>query len=111
MSSWHSINKSLGSSQDENTTPLLHSALLAFDRILGGAPAFSKDHALLVGVSEYPNLEKESWLRGPVNDVILVSVLFESRFGFKKRRYPKIVRLAERRILSSNKSKHTRRFQ
>lgn len=52
LSSWHSINKSLGSSQDENTTPLLHSALLAFDRILGGLLHFQKiTHYLLASAS------------------------------------------------------------
>jgi hypothetical protein len=30
---------------------------------------FATDYALLVGVSEYPNLAPELWLKGPVNDV------------------------------------------
>ncbi len=38
-------------------------------------------HALLVGVSEYPSLDKSQWLVGPVNDVALVKeVLSGARY-------------------------------
>lgn len=43
----------------------------------------AETHALLVGVSEYPNLEKESWLRGPVHDVELVAGVLRNRFDTK----------------------------
>lgn len=43
--------------------------------------AWAEDHALLVGVSDYPNLPKRLWLRGPVNDVQLMQGLLRER-GF-----------------------------
>ena len=40
---------------------------------LAGA-AFARDnHALLIGASQYPNLEERFWLRGPANDMTLVA--------------------------------------
>jgi hypothetical protein len=42
-------------------------ALLAF-------PAMARDnYALLIGANEYPNLDKQFWLKGPANDVKLVA--------------------------------------
>jgi hypothetical protein len=39
-------------------------------------------HALLVGVSKYPNLEERYQLRGPANDVLLMRDLLQKQFGF-----------------------------
>jgi hypothetical protein len=35
-------------------------------------------HALLIGVADYPNLPRRLWLRGPVNDVQLISRALQS---------------------------------
>ena len=37
----------------------------------GNAMAAGRTHALLVGVSQYPNLDQSMWLDGPHNDVTL----------------------------------------
>ena len=64
---------------------LFSTLLLAWTVLLGACLA--ENHALLVGVSEYPNMDKGQWLVGPENDVALVSeVLTKKRFGFKKNR-------------------------
>lgn len=47
--------------------------------------------ALLVGVTEYPRLEKNKWLKGPANDVVLMAEVLE-KFGFTQ---DKIVKLSE----------------
>jgi hypothetical protein len=48
-------------------------------------PAAGAKHALLVGVSEYPSLDRSQWLMGPVNDVELAQeVLTGPRFQFPK---------------------------
>jgi Caspase domain len=39
-------------------------------------------HALLVGCTEYPNLDKKFWLQGPANDVQLMAKLLREKFGF-----------------------------
>ena len=41
-------------------------------------------HALLVGVSNYPNLDKRFHLAGPANDVLLLRDLLEKQFDFPK---------------------------
>ena len=46
----------------------------------GGAAA--ADHALLIGVSDYPALPKRLWLRGPNNDVALMRSMLLAR-GFE----------------------------
>lgn len=51
---------------------------------VAGSPA---THALLVGVSEYPSLDRSQWLQGPVNDVQLVGdVLTGPRYKVPKKR-------------------------
>ena len=50
-----------------------------------GAPkadAKGKYHALLVGVSEYPGLEKQFKLEGPANDVLLMRDFLTKSFGY-----------------------------
>lgn len=49
------------------------------------APAWAADHALLIGVADYPNLPRRLWLNGPVNDVALVRELLLER-GFTSER-------------------------
>lgn len=50
--------------------------------VFGAAQA--TDHALLIGVADYPNLPRRLWLNGPVNDVALVrSALLEKGFAAK----------------------------
>ena len=44
--------------------------------------AMATDHALLVGVSDYPNLPRRLWLRAPGNDVALMREVLLTR-GFK----------------------------
>jgi Caspase domain len=39
-------------------------------------------HALLVGCTEYPNLDKKFWLNGPGNDVQLMAKALREMFGF-----------------------------
>jgi hypothetical protein len=41
-------------------------------------------HALLVGVSHYPNLNERFSLKGPANDVVLMQDLLTRQFGFPK---------------------------
>lgn len=52
--------------------------------------AKAADHALLVGVSDYPNLPKRLWLRGPGNDVALMSQTLQT-LGFEPSRMRKLV--------------------
>lgn len=47
--------------------------------IPGAAGAAGRTYALLVGVSEYPNLDSSMWLDGPHNDVQLFSEFLRSR--------------------------------
>ncbi|MGB0775911.1 MAG: hypothetical protein ACPGUY_08695, partial [Akkermansiaceae bacterium] len=47
--------------------PLLTIAL----GMLASGSAVAEKHALLVGVSQYPSLDRSQWLAGPVNDVAL----------------------------------------
>lgn len=48
--------------------------------------ANAEKHALLVGVSQYPSLERSQWLVGPVNDVDLANqVLTGGRFQFPEK--------------------------
>ncbi len=58
--------------------------LLGFALVVVNLQAsWATDRALLIGVSEYPNLAKEQWLQGPVHDVALVEgVLTSERLGF-----------------------------
>lgn len=47
--------------------------LLAAALTLAALPAMAREnHALLIGVSDYPNLDPRFWLKGPANDVRLV---------------------------------------
>ncbi|NKB27983.1 MAG: hypothetical protein GKR99_10675 [Rhodobacteraceae bacterium] len=44
------------------------------------SPASAREnHALLIGVSTYDNLEKKYWLRGPANDIALVETYLTSQ--------------------------------
>jgi len=44
------------------------------------SPALAREnHALLIGVSTYDNLEKKYWLRGPANDIALVETYLTSQ--------------------------------
>ncbi len=46
------------------------------------APTVAVERALLVGVSDYPNLPRRLWLHGPVNDVALMrDVLLRRGYG------------------------------
>jgi hypothetical protein len=56
--------------------------LLAFLMALAALPARATNHALLVGVSNYPGLEKAQQLVGPANDVRLVRDLLVQKKGF-----------------------------
>lgn len=47
----------------------------------GAAAAWATDHALLIGVTDYPYLPKRLWLQGPVNDVALMQAVLQER-GF-----------------------------
>src|SRR4051812_9194877 len=59
-------------------------------RAAAGAPAESPPgahdgvgrYALLVGVTDYPNLPKRRWLKGPANDIELVRQLLREKFDF-----------------------------
>lgn len=48
-------------------------AALALCTALTGPALARENHALLVGVSTYENLDPSFWLRGPANDVVLVA--------------------------------------
>jgi hypothetical protein len=41
-------------------------------------------HALLIGVTRYPNLDETYHLKGPANDVQLMAKLLQDRYGFLK---------------------------
>jgi hypothetical protein len=47
--------------------------------LLLSGPALAADHALLIGVSDYPNLPRRLWLRAPGNDVALMRELLVER--------------------------------
>ena len=47
--------------------------ILAAALTLAALPALAREnHAILIGVSDYPNLDPRFWLKGPANDVRLV---------------------------------------
>ncbi|MCC6305990.1 MAG: caspase family protein [Rhodobacteraceae bacterium] len=46
---------------------------LSLAALLAAAPALAENRALIVGVSEYPNLEERFWLKGPENDARLIA--------------------------------------
>lgn len=53
---------------------MLRRLILATGFILAVLPAAAREnHALLIGASTYPNLDPQFWLKGPANDVRLVS--------------------------------------
>ena len=58
--------------------------------IVAAGQAIAADHALLIGVSDYPNLPKRLWLKGPVNDVALMSQTLQA-LGFEPERMHKLV--------------------
>lgn len=49
------------------------------------------DHALLVGVTKYPNLEEKLWLRGPEHDVAIFADLLQKRFKVDPKYIRKLV--------------------
>ncbi|MGJ8696780.1 MAG: caspase family protein [Verrucomicrobiaceae bacterium] len=54
--------------------------------LLATESTLAANHALLVGVSEYPSLDRSQWLVGPVNDVALAKeVLTGDRFQFPEK--------------------------
>lgn len=57
-------------------------AALAIGMLMGMHAAMATDHALLIGVSDYPNLPRRLWLRAPGNDVALMHEVLIAR-GFK----------------------------
>ena len=57
-------------------------AALAISLLTAMHAAMATDHALLIGVSDYPNLPKRLWLRAPGNDVALMHEVLLAR-GFK----------------------------
>ncbi len=60
----------------------LAAAMLAPPAAAQKSDAKPARHALLVGVSKYPNLEERYQLRGPANDVLLMRDLLRKQFGF-----------------------------
>lgn len=48
---------------------------LALLLLFSASLTHATDHALLIGVADYPNLPRRLWLQGPVNDVALVKTL------------------------------------
>jgi hypothetical protein len=47
---------------------------LSLAAFIAASPALSREnHALIVGVSEYPNLAERFWLKGPANDARLIA--------------------------------------
>ena len=58
--------------------------------IVAAGQAIAADHALLIGVSDYPNLPKRLWLKGPGNDVALMSQTLQA-LGFEPARMHKLV--------------------
>ncbi len=52
---------------------MLRGLILSTALALGAVPALAREnYALLIGASQYPNLEEKYWLKGPANDVRLV---------------------------------------
>ncbi len=52
----------------------MRALLLTTALCLAALPALAREnHALLIGVNAYPNLDERWWLRGPSNDVALVA--------------------------------------
>ena len=52
---------------------MLRRLILCFPLVFLAAPAMARDnYALLIGASQYWNLDEGSWLKGPGNDVKLV---------------------------------------
>jgi hypothetical protein len=47
-------------------------AAICLGLVVTALPAQSTNHALLIGVSDYPNLPRRLWLRAPGNDVALM---------------------------------------
>ena len=71
---------------------LLRSFLTAVAVVIALAAGNAKatGHALLIGVSDYPNLPKRLWLKGPANDVALMSDTLQG-LGFEPQRIQKLV--------------------
>ena len=59
-------------------------ALVALATGLGGLPAAAREnYAIVVGVTEYPNLPKNNWLIGPRNDAVMVGEYLTTRSPVK----------------------------
>ena len=57
-------------------------AMVLHVSIPDAALAALQQRALLVGVTDYPHLPRQYWLKGPANDVALVQALLTTRFQF-----------------------------
>ena len=62
----------------------------AIAMVFAAANAHATDHALLIGVTDYPNLPKRLWLKGPANDVALMGDTLQA-LGFEAGRIQKLV--------------------
>ena len=69
---------------------LLQSALLLLCLLALATQAQAASHALLIGVSDYPNLPRRLWLRAPGNDVALMREALLAR-GFSADRIQQLV--------------------
>lgn len=71
---------SLSSHMNHAAANLRFQSIIAIGLILFASAAVAADHALLVGVSKYPNLEEKLWLRGPEHDVKIMTELLQNRY-------------------------------
>ena len=69
---------------------MLQSAALALCLLAPAHQAQAASHALLIGVSDYPNLPRRLWLRAPGNDVALMHEALLAR-GFGAERIRQLV--------------------
>ena len=70
---------------------LFRSIVIAFFQAALAASVLATEHALLIGVTKYPNLEEKHWLRGPAHDVEIVDGLLQKRFKVDPKYIHKLV--------------------
>jgi hypothetical protein len=63
----------------------------SYERVGDAFRSTRRTHALLIGCTSYPNLKKTHQLRGPSNDVRLISQLLTQRFGFDEERIVRLI--------------------
>lgn len=80
-------------------------ALLLLASILFPLVGHAENHALLIGVGEYPVLEKTRWLEGPPNDVRLLQKVLQQR-GFKHGHIRMLVDGSDKRSITPYKSQY-----